>query len=68
MSSADLELLKANIDNVVELTFTDSTRELACIIFVFDEESDPDVFYDRAPKSSSGCGVRLSEIVSVRVP
>jgi len=68
MSPADLNLLKANIDKIVELTFTDGTQELACIINVFDQESDPDLFYDRVPKADAGYSAQLSEIASVRIP
>ncbi len=47
MSPSDLQLLKASIDSTVELTFQDETVEFVRVISVFDQESDPDIFYTR---------------------
>ena len=68
MTPSDLQLLKASIDSVVELAFTDGTRQVARVISVFDEESDPDVFYTAITfdgKVAGDFGVQLSEIASV---
>ena len=45
MTETELSLLKASIDQVVDLETTRGERHLAQILFVFDEGETPDVFY-----------------------
>ena len=75
MTQAELSLLKASIDHVVELEVAGGERHLAQVLFVFDEGETPDVFYLKvAPgpdgefvaQGSSGHSLLLSEIASVR--
>lgn len=74
MTDSDLECLKMNIDQVVEIETLSGDRLLAKVIYVFDQESDPDVFLwdvtSDADKPNSqqtrGYGLPLCEIASVR--
>jgi hypothetical protein len=74
MTSEDLKCLKSNIDQVVVITAADGKRILAKLISVFDEESDPDVFYfdvtsDPSRKDADhkhGCSIDLRDITSVK--
>jgi hypothetical protein len=73
MTDDQRELLKASVDQVVEIE-TAEGRHLAQVLFVFDEGETPDVFYLKGsvdgagrfvPESGSGCSVLLSEIVAI---
>jgi hypothetical protein len=75
MTDGELSLLKASIDQVVDLETTEGDRHLAQILFVFDEGETPDVFYLKvAPdaagefvaQGTTGHSLLLSEIASVR--
>lgn len=75
MTEAERTLLKASIDQIVEVEMTDGDRHLAQILFVFDEGETPDVFYVKvAPgpdgslvaQGKAGCSVLLSDIAAVR--
>jgi hypothetical protein len=74
MTETELSLLKASIDQVVDLETTRGERHLAQILFVFDEGETPDVFYLKvAPgpggfmaQGTSGRSLLLSEIAAVR--
>jgi hypothetical protein len=75
MTEAALTLLKASVDQVVEVEMVDGDRHLAQILFVFDEGETPDVFYLKvAPgldgslvaQGVAGCSVLLSDIAAVR--
>jgi hypothetical protein len=75
MTDSELSLLKASIDQVVDLETTAGDRHLAQILFVFDEGETPDVFYLKvAPgadgeivtQGTTGHSLLLSEIASVR--
>ncbi len=75
MTDTELSLLKASIDQVVDLETTAGERHLAQILFVFEEGETPDVFYLKvAPRpdgqfvqqESSGRSLLLSEITAVR--
>ncbi len=75
MTDTELSLLKASIDQVVDLETTAGERHLAQILFVFEEGETPDVFYLKvAPgpdgqfvqQESSGRSLLLSEIAAVR--
>jgi hypothetical protein len=75
VTDTELSLLKASIDQVVDLETTAGERHLAQILFVFEEGETPDVFYLKvAPgpdgrlvqQESSGCSLLLSEIAAVR--
>ena len=75
MTQAELSLLKASIDQVVELEVAGGERHLAQILFVFDEGETPDVFYlkvapgpdgELVAQGSNGHSLLLSEIVAVR--
>ena len=46
MTNAELEFLKANVDRQVEIDTKDGERLRIKVLFVFDQESDPDVFFD----------------------
>jgi len=75
MTEAERTLLKASIDQVVEVEMADGDRHLAQVLFVFDEGETPDVFYLKvAPEpdgilvaqGTAGCSVLLSDIAAVR--
>jgi len=76
MTNADLECLKANVDRYVEIDTKDGEHLVIKVIYVFDQESDPDVFFDLAPqnvdaistKPTSGYSLPLADIIAVRVP
>jgi hypothetical protein len=74
MTSEDLALLKSSIDAVVTLETVQGERILAQILFVFDAEDTPDVFYlevepgpdgNFVPKGSAGYSTLLADIVAV---
>jgi hypothetical protein len=68
VTATDIQLLKASVDKIVELIFSDGTMELVRVIFVFDEESAPDLFYSRIGADGHVTGdfsASLAEIVSV---
>jgi hypothetical protein len=75
VTDIELSLLKASIDQVVVLEMKDGGRDLAQILFVFDEGETPDVFYLKVERGadgsfvqqgSGGQSVLLSEIAAVR--
>ncbi|MGH9597965.1 MAG: hypothetical protein ACRD3K_14320 [Edaphobacter sp.] len=75
MTDTELSLLKASIDQVVDLETTAGDRHLAQILFVFDEGDTPDLFYLKvAPtpdgsfvtQGNTGHSVLLSDIAAVR--
>ena len=75
MTDSELSLLKTSIDQVVEVETNAGERHLAQILFVFDEDETPDVFYmEVAPdadgkfvtQGSTGHSVLLSDITAVR--
>ena len=75
MTETELNLLKASVDQVVEIEMTTGDRHLAQILFVFDEGETPDVFYlkvapgpagELVAEGSAGCSVLLSDISAVR--
>ncbi|MBB5345570.1 hypothetical protein [Tunturibacter empetritectus] len=74
MTSEDLALLKSSIDLVVTLEMADGERFLAQILFVFESENTPDVFYLKVepgpngnfvPLGSGGYSTLLSDIAAV---
>ena len=74
MTDEHLNLLKSSIDQVVIIEATDGERILAQILFVFDGEDTPDVFYLKVepgpdgtlvPQGSGGYSVLLSDIAAV---
>ena len=74
MTDEQLALLKASIDEVVQVETTDGDSHLAQILFVFDEGDTPDVFYLKVspgpdgsfmPESGTGHSVLLSDIAAV---
>jgi hypothetical protein len=75
VNDTDLSLLKASIDEVVEVETTAGERHLAQILFVFDEGETPDVVYLKVtanpdgtfvPEPGRGHSVLLSDIAAVR--
>ena len=74
MTEEQLILLKSSIDRAVTLETVDGERILAQILFVFDGEDTPDVFYLKVepgpdgtflPQGSGGYSVLLSDIAAV---
>ena len=74
MTDSDLTLLKNSIDRVVDLEFSDGERILAQLLFVFDGEDTPDVFYFKVEpgpdgtfvtQGSGGYSVLLADIAAV---
>jgi hypothetical protein len=70
-----LSLLKASIDQIVELETTAGERHLAQVLFVFDDGKTPDVFYLKVTpgqadefisQGTTGHSVLLSDIAAVR--
>jgi hypothetical protein len=75
MTPTELSLLKASIDQVVELEVTGGERHLAQILFVFEEGKTPDVFYlkvatgsdgELVTQGSTGYSLLFSDIAAVR--
>jgi hypothetical protein len=75
MTETELNLLKASVDQVVEIEMTTGDRHLAQILFVFDEGETPDVFYlkvvagpdgEFVTQGSTGHSVLLADIAAVR--
>jgi hypothetical protein len=75
MTPTELSLLKASIDQVVELEVTGGERHLAQILFVFEEGETPDVFYlkvaqdsegELVTQGSTGYSLLFSDIAAVR--
>jgi hypothetical protein len=75
MTETELSLLKASIDQIVELETVAGERHLAQVLFVFDDGKTPDVFYLKVTpgqagefiaQGSTGHSVLLSDIVAVR--
>ncbi len=75
MTKADLERLKSKIGQLVEIETKGGERLLIKVISVFDEESDPNIFFwdvtsDPAKpnsKQTQGYSLPLEDIVSVKV-
>jgi hypothetical protein len=74
MTDEHLALLKSSIDMVVTLETTEGERFLAQILFVFDGEETPDVFYLKVepdadgrfvPIGSGGHSTLLADIAAV---
>jgi hypothetical protein len=75
MTETELSLLKASIDQIVELETTAGERHLAQVLFVFDDGKTPDVFYLKVTpgqadefisQGTTGHSVLLSDIAAVR--
>jgi len=74
MTEADLERLKSNVGQLVEIETKDGECLLIKAISVFDKESDPDVFFwdvtsdPTKPDSeqTQGHSLPLDDIVSVK--
>jgi hypothetical protein len=74
MTQSDLECLKANIDQVVEIETQKGERLLIKVISVFDQESAPEVFFwdvtsdplKQDSEQSEGYGLPLQKIASVK--
>ena len=75
MTDTELSLLKASIDQVVDLETIAGDRHLAQILFVFDEGETPDVFYlkvvpgpdgEFVAQGKTGHSLLLSDITAVR--
>jgi hypothetical protein len=75
MTDTELSLLKASIDQVVDLETVEGDHHLAQILFVFDEGETPDVFYLKVAlgvdgqfvaQGTTGHSLLLSEIAGVR--
>jgi hypothetical protein len=77
VTDQDLNFLKSQIDRVVLIETNAGEQILAQVLFVFDGEDTPDVFFlevepgadgEFVPKGSGGYSVLLSEIAAVRPP
>jgi hypothetical protein len=74
MTQTDLECLKSHVDQRVEIDTKEGEHLLIKIISVFDEESDPDLFFwdltsdPTKPDSeqTQGYSMPLADIISVR--
>jgi hypothetical protein len=74
MTPSDLECLKTNIDQVVEIETRHGECLLIKVMFVFDQESDPDVFFwdvtsdphEKDSEQTEGFSLRLEEIIAVK--
>jgi hypothetical protein len=74
MSQTDIDCLKSHLDQVVEIETIKGERLLINVIAVFDQESDPDVFFydvtsnpsQKGFSKTAGHALPLNEIVSVR--
>jgi hypothetical protein len=77
MTEAELVFLKSQIDKVVVLETVQGDRFLAQVLFVFDEEDTPDVFFNEVELGrdgtyiemrGNGYSVLLSDILTVQPP
>jgi hypothetical protein len=74
MTETDLECLKSHIDQRVEIVTRNGERLLIKVISVFDEQSDPDIFFWDLTSNpemlnsehSQGYSLPFAEIVSVK--
>ena len=75
MTSAELEFLKANVDRQVEIDTKNGEHMRIKVLFVFDQESAPDVFFDSVSpendprfegKPVGDFSLPLADIISVR--
>ena len=75
MTASELALLKASIDQIVTIETTQHGPHLARILFVFDEEDTPDVFYlemepgptgELQQKGQAGYSVLLCDVIRVK--
>jgi hypothetical protein len=75
MTDSELECLKSHLDRHVEIDTRDGEHLLIKVISVFDQESEPDVFFDLVPseddpgtpnKLTGGYSLPLAEITSVQ--
>ena len=75
MTDAELEFLKENVDRHVEIDTKGGEHLRVKVLFVFDQESDPDVFFDVIPlendttpggKPTGGYSLPLADILAVR--
>jgi hypothetical protein len=76
MTESDIQCLKVNIGKVVEIQTVDGEQLTARIISVFDEEDQPDVFYEVVTSNtmdwyldhadSGGFALALDRIISVK--
>jgi hypothetical protein len=74
MTSAQLELLKAHMNRLVEISTSTGERLIIRPISVFDEDTDPDVFFDdfttnpeMKSKPEKGFSMPLVDIDSVKL-
>jgi len=73
MTQSDIEFLKTNIDKIVEIETLKGERLPIKVIFVFDQESDPDIFFwdvtsdplKPTSEHAKGYGLPLEQIISV---
>jgi hypothetical protein len=73
MTQSDIEFLKTNIDKIVEIETCKGERLLIKVISVFDQESDPDIFFwdvtsdplKPTSEQTKGYGLLLEEIFLV---
>ena len=75
MTNTELEFLKANVDRHVEINTKSGEHLRVKMLFVVDQESDPDVFFDVIPlendptlggKPTGGYSLPLADILAVR--
>jgi hypothetical protein len=74
MTQSDLELLKENIDQIVEIETENGEIRLIKVISIFDLDSDSDVFFwdvtsdpqKTSSEQSEGFSLAFEEIRSVR--
>ena len=75
MTSTELEVLKANVGQHVEIETKSGEHLRIKVLFVFDQESDPDVFFDVIPLENGatpvgnpvvGYSLPLADILAVR--
>lgn len=77
MTDAELTFLKSQIDKVVALETIQGGHLLAKVLFVFEGEDTPDVFYLEVepgpdgtyiPKGTNGYSTLLADILTVQPP
>lgn len=75
MTDSELECLKSHVDRPVEIETKGGEHLLVKVIAVFDQESDPDVFFDLVSSESDlsspnnlagGYSLPLADIIAVR--
>ena len=68
MIEGELRLLKSSIDQRVQIETSDGERMIAKVIYIFDEGSDADIFYELVSTSHPGLYPRKKWVGGYSLP